>query len=111
MFHDPFAIGGIGELQAEDLRIFFRLLKPIPWMLINAFCFHDRNCKILPVAKEVVCSLLWASPDFVSRKDNAAICKRFLLTDLFVRPAGSVKLRQYVLATGVCFGKEDHFEK
>src|SRR5438445_13843960 len=84
MLDDPLAVRRVGELQAEDLRVFFRLLEAVSRMLVNALRFDNGDGKILPVAKEVVCPFLWTPLNFVSGKDNATISECLLFAYLFI---------------------------
>lgn len=89
MLDDAAPIRCIGELEAEDLGVLFRLLKSIPWCAVYRLRLHHRNRKIVPVPKEVVSSLLRPALYLGARHYDATIREALLLADLVVGPTAA----------------------
>src|SRR5882724_4423801 len=97
------AVGGIGELESEDLGVLFGLLQTVARILVDGLCLYNREREVAPVFEEIVGSFLGASGWFVARNNDTAIRKAPLFADLVVVPARSVELREDEFATGVSF--------
>ena len=108
MLDDAVALCGIRELEAQNLGIVFGLLEAVARALVYGLCLDNRNGEIAAIAEEVVRPLLRSPMHFIACNDNPAIGEGFLFTDLLVSPPSSVKLREYVFATGIGFGKGGH---
>jgi hypothetical protein len=100
---DAVAIRRIRKLEAQDLRLFFRLLKPIPCGPIGCFGLHDRDGKIAAMAKQIIGAFLRTADGAVADKHDPAGREALLFTDLRVFPAGAVELWNHVRPTSVRF--------
>jgi hypothetical protein len=107
---DPVAVGGVSELESEDLGVFLGLLEAVAGLLIDRLCFHDRQGKVAAILQKVVGPFLRTACRFFSGDHDAAVGEAFLLADPLVGPAGSVELWQHVFTTCVGFGEHIHYE-
>ena len=73
------AVGGVGELEAEDLGVVLGLLQAIAGRPEAGLRFHHRDGKIWPIAQQVVRPLLPAAPSLATGKDNPTVRERALL--------------------------------
>jgi hypothetical protein len=94
MLDDAVAVGGVGELESQDLRVSLGLLKTVARGPIHRFRFNDRDGKIAAIAQKVIGALLRTPESAVARKYDAAVREPLLLADLRVLPARVVQLRE-----------------
>jgi hypothetical protein len=90
---DPASIGGVGELETEDLGVLLGLLQPIARRAVDGLRLHHGDRKIAPVPEQVICTLLRPALHFGARDYDAAISETLLFAYLVVRPVSRVKLR------------------
>ena len=103
---DAMAVGRIGEFETENCRVIFGLLQTVAWKLVGCLGFDHRQHEVSGIAQQIVGTFGRSTAGLGSNRDNASICKTFLLADLIVVPARGVELWQDVLSTGVGFS--DH---
>ena len=103
---DAVAVGGIGELEAQDLGVVLGLLQPLARRLVLGLGLDHGDGEVAGVAQEVVGPLLRAAADLLADDDDAAVGEGLLLGEgvRLVVPAGFDELGQDVLTAGVGFG-------
>jgi hypothetical protein len=104
VLNDPVSVRRIGELQAEDLRVFLGLLQPIAWLLVRRFRLHHREHEVAGMAQEVVSTLLRPPSDLRTGNNDAAIGEGELFVDMVVSPASVVEFGEDELSTSIRFG-------
>jgi hypothetical protein len=90
VLYDAVAVCGIGELDPQNLRVFFRLTEAIGWFLIVSFGFNYSDGEIRPITKKIVGSLLLATDCPIAGYDYPTVGEGPLLIYVIVRPAGIV---------------------
>src|ERR1039457_5855680 len=66
---DAVAVRGIGELEPENLRVFFCLLQPVAWRPVRGLRLHDSQREIPAVSQKIVRAFLRPS-DRTRSRDN-----------------------------------------
>ena len=76
------AVGGVGELQAQDLGVVLGLLQALAGRLVAGLGLDDGDGEITGVAQQIVGPLLRAAANPLARRnDDPAIGERVLLGD------------------------------
>ena len=106
--NDPVAVGGIGELEAEDLGVLFGLLHARFCRQPQLLRFHDGQWIVAPVVQKVIGTFLLATAHAAAGDDDAAIGEGALLADHVRRaaPSGINQLGGDQLPTGVGLGHD-----
>jgi hypothetical protein len=68
----------IGELEAQNLRVFLGLLKPVACGPIGCFCLDDRDGKIPPITQQVVRAFLRPAYGSIAHEHDPAVSEAFL---------------------------------
>ena len=108
MFDDAMAVGGVGELQAQNLGILLGLLEAGTGLLVFRLGFNNSNRKITPVPQQIVSTLLLLPGGSITRNDNTAVGEALLFADLIVVPSRSIELRENVFPASICFAEIGH---
>ncbi len=103
---DAFAVGGVGKLEVEHLRVFLGLLQAGGGRFVQRLGFDHGQHGAGWMAQKVIRALGSFAPNFVAGDHDAAIGEGALFENLLVGPAGGVELGQDELPAGVSFG--DH---
>ena len=105
---DTVAVGGIGELEAENLGVLSGLLHPGFRRQPQFLGLHDGQWIVAPVVQQVVRTFLPATAHATAGDDDAAIGEGALLADHVRRaaPSGLHQLWRDQLPTGVGLGHD-----
>src|SRR2546428_11054344 len=108
MLDDRGAIGGVCDLQPEDLGLFFGLLKAVAGFLVRGLSFYNGDWEVTAVAKQGVGTLLRATTVLTARHHNAPRGGSLLFADFFLLPTRAGEPGGGVLSARVCFSPGGH---
>lgn len=103
--NDAFAVGGVGELEAENLGVLFGLLQSVAGRFVCRFSFDHSDQKVAGEAPQVIGALLWTAIHSIARDHNAAIGEGLLLVERMRLPvpARFIEFGQNVRTASISF--------
>jgi hypothetical protein len=108
VLNNSVAVGGISELQPEDLCVLHRLTEAVGGLFVIGLRFDDGDSKIGPIPEEIVGPFLLTADRAAADHNDAAIGEGSLFVNVVIRPARRVELREDVFSTGISFRKYRH---